>query len=287
MASTPLASRTSTPAGPGAIVIRPQRGWNGLSLTELWDYRELLYFLTKRELQIRYKQSVLGGAWVVLQPLGLTFILTLVFSHFANLPSDNVPFPVFALAGLTAWTFTANATSETASSLVADSNLLTKVYFPRLVIPLAKVVARLLDLCVSFAILILLALLYGFSIGPTVLLTPLFILLVVATATGAGVLFSALNVKYRDIGVVLPMLVQVWFFMTPVVYPVGLVTGPLEYAFALNPLSSAIAGVRWAFLGAGEVDLVKLAISTTSAVVLLIVGWLYFKRSERNFADLV
>jgi lipopolysaccharide transport system permease protein len=285
-----MSGSVAHPSSPHALTIRPPSGWSGVALREVWDYRELLYFLTKRELQIRYKQSVLGASWVILQPVVLTFVLALFFGRIANVATDtpNIAFPVFALAGLTPWLYVAVATNEASGSLVADSELLSKVYFPRIVIPLAKALSHLIDLAVSFGVLLAFGVIYGISFPLTVILTPLFLLLAIVTAVGAGIYYAALNVKYRDVQVVVPVLVQIWFFMTPVIYPGSLVGGGvLKYAYALNPMVSAINGVRWSFLGATAPDVGEVAASVGGAIFMLALALLYFRRSETYFADVI
>jgi lipopolysaccharide transport system permease protein len=278
---------TATATSPHAIRIRPPSRGSGAALSELWEHRELLYFLTKRELQIRYNQSVLGIGWAIVQPLALTFIFALFFGKLAKIPSEGIPFPVFALAGLTPWLFVAASVNGAANSLVSDADLLSKVYFPRMVLPLAKMGAHMIDLGVSFLALIGFTLAYGISLSATALLTPLFLVLAVMTAAAVGILSAALNVRYRDVVVVIPVAVQIWLFMTPVVYPGSLVTGPLQYLYAANPMVSAINGVRWSFLGAQAPGLGELAISVGAAALMLLTAVVYFRRSELYFADVI
>jgi lipopolysaccharide transport system permease protein len=269
------------------VVIRPAGRWPGLDAGELWAYRELLYFLTKRELQVRYKQSFLGVGWALVQPLALTFIFALFFGRLVKVPSDGIPYPVFALAGLVPWLFVAQSTAQSAQSLVSDANLLSKVYFPRIILPLAKVLALLVDLVVALAVLIPFALLYGASIHATALVVPLFLLMGMATALGAGILLAAVNVKYRDVALVIPLAIQIWLFATPVVYPASLVSGNWEYVYALNPLVSIIGGFRWAIFGTTAPSVAAVAVSAGVASVLLVAAVVYFRRTERFFADLV
>jgi lipopolysaccharide transport system permease protein len=277
----------AVPRSTREIVITPPRRWGGLGLPELWSYRELLYFLTKRELQIRYKQSLLGVSWAVFQPLALTFIFALFFGRLAKVPSEGIPYAPFALAALVPWLFVSQATSQSAVSLVADANLLSKVYFPRLVIPAAKVISLGVDLVVACAVLIAVVALYGLGLGPELALLPLFLALAFVTAVGGGVLLSALNVKYRDVGVALPLMIQVWLFATPVVYPGSLITGAWAYVYALNPMVTVISGARWALLGTTAPATGPLLVSVGAALAVLAGGLIYFRRTERFFADLI
>ena len=271
-----------------SITIRPPRRWGDLRLRELWDYRELLYFLTKREMQIRYKQSLFGIAWAVLQPLALAFLFALIFgSSNIDVDTGDLPYAIFALAALVPWLFNAQAVNQAAIGLVADQALLSKVYFPRLAIPLAKAGALLLDLMISLVVLIVFTLIYGIGIDLTVLLVPAFLLLAVLTAFGVGTLLAAINVKYRDVTVATPVIVQIWFFATPVIYPGGLVGGNAAYVYALNPMVSVIDGVRWALLGAEAPEPLAVAISVASAVAIALVAVVYFRRTEQFFADVI
>ena len=281
--ATAPAVETTAPAH----TIRPPSGWGGVGLADLWDYRELLYFLTKRELQVRYKQSFFGVAWAVLQPVALAFIFALFFGVLAKVPSQGVPYPIFALAGLVPWVFVSQSVSMAASSLLGDANLLSKVYFPRLVLPSARVLALLLDLVISTGVLIVFTLIYGVSLRAEIVLLPAFLLLAVVTAVGIGVLLSAINARYRDVAVAVPLMIQIWLFATPVIYPGTLITGAWRYVYAINPMVSVIGGVRWALFG-GEAPLVgAVAISVAVAVIALVGGVVYFRRSEHYFADFI
>jgi lipopolysaccharide transport system permease protein len=276
----------SQAAAPFVRIQPPDRairiGW-----AELWRARELLYFMAKRELQIRYKQSIFGVTWAVLQPLLYAFVFALFFGSLANVPSEGVPYTVFALAAVVPWLFTSQGTSQAAASLVADANLLGKVYFPRLVIPVAKILSFLVDLVVALAVLGVFVAAYGESPTAGLALMPLFLLLAFATVCGAGLLLSTLNVKYRDVAVAIPLLVQLWLFATPVVYPGSLITGAWQYVYALNPLVTVIEGTRWAFLGTDAPALAVTAISTASALALLAAALVYFRRTERYLADII
>jgi lipopolysaccharide transport system permease protein len=269
------------------VTIAPPSRWGGFGLGELWEARELLYFMTKRELQIRYKQSVFGVSWAVLQPLVYAFVFALFFGRLANVPSQGFPYPVFALSALVPWIFLSQAVSQAAMSLVGDANLLGKVYFPRLVIPLAKVMSFLIDLVIALCVLGLFVVLYGQEPSIGLIALPGFLLLAVTTAVGAGTLLATLNVRYRDVTVAIPLMVQLWLFATPVIYPGSLISGDWKYVYALNPMVSVIDGVRWGFIGAPAPELATVAISAASALVLLVAGVTYFRRAERFFADII
>lgn len=269
------------------VTITPPAGWGGFGLRELWTARELLYFLTKRELQIRYKQSAVGVSWSVLQPLAYAFIFALFFGQLANVPSEGVPYPVFALAALVPWLFASQAVSQAATSLVGDANLLSKVYFPRMTLPLAKVLTFLVDLVIALAVVGAFVALYGVSPTSGLLALPLFLLLAVVTAVGAGTFLAALNVRYRDVSVISPLITQLWLFSTPVIYPGSLVDGAWQYVYALNPMVSVVEGVRWGFVGTEAPDPAAVAISALTAAGAALCAVVYFRRTERFFADIV
>lgn len=272
---------------PYELTIRPPGRLESFGLGELWAYRELLYFLTKRELQIRYKQSVFGVGWAVLQPLAYAFIFSLFFGRLAKVPSEGVPYPVFALAGLVPWLFTAQSVSQAAGSVVRDANLLTKVYFPRLVLPISKVLSFLIDLVIALGVLGIFVVIYDANPGVGLAFLPLFLLLAAGTAAAVGMALGALNVAYRDVIIVVPLLVQLWLFMTPVIYPVSLIHGFWRYIYAANPMTSVIEGVRWGFLGTPAPPASGVAISIASSVILLLTAIYYFRRTERFFADVI
>lgn len=282
-ASTTVAESTHAPE----VLIRPAGRWAPLRLSELWEYRELLYFLTKRQIQVRYKQSYFGIAWAVLQPLVLTFVFALFLGRLAQVGSQGLPYPVFAITAFVPWLFFSQSVTESARSLVAESELVSKVYFPRVVIPLSKVLSLLIDLVVALGVVVVFILLYGVQLDAAAPLLPLFLILAFIAAVGIGVLLAALNVRYRDVQVVTPLLVLLWLFATPVVYPSSLVTGAWEYVYALNPLVAVIEGVRWTLVGTAPPDVAVVAISFAVAVLLLGVGGLYFSRTERSFADII
>jgi lipopolysaccharide transport system permease protein len=274
----------------GFVVYERRRGWSQLGFRELWRYRELLYFLTWRDILVRYKQAVIGIAWAVLQPVLQMIVFTVVFNMALGIksPASDVPYAVFAFTGLLPWNFFAGALSRSGMSLVGNAGLLTKVYFPRLVIPISAVLAGLVDLGIAFVVLI--GLMAAYQIAPTwhIVFLPFFILLGFATALSVSLWLSALNVLYRDVQYVIPFLVQLWMFVSPVIYPISdIPAGPLRVAFALNPMTSVIGGFRWALLGQQFPSGGYIWISSAVVLVLLVSGLYYFKRMERTFADVV
>ncbi len=269
-------------------VIEPTRGWAPLELDQLWRYRELLYFLAWRDIKVRYKQTVLGAAWVVVQPLVTVLIFTVVFGHFAKIPSEGVPYPVFAFCGLLPWTFFATALTRSSNSLVTNANLVSKVYFPRLIMPLSASLAGLLDFAISFVVLLVMMLVARVAPTAGVVFLPFFLLLALAAALALGLWFSALNVRYRDVNYLIPFIAQIGVYATPVAYPASLIHNNLLHAaYFLNPMAGAVEGFRWALLGSKELDLPSLGISVAVTVALLIGGLYYFRRMEQQFADVV
>lgn len=266
-------------------LIRPRAGWRSLDLKELWAYRELLWVLTLRDIKVRYKQTVLGVAWAVIQPVVTMVVFSIFFGRLAKLPSDGIPYPIFVYAALLPWTFFANALSNSANSLLGSANLVSKVYFPRLIIPLSSVGAGLIDFAVSAVILLILMLYYGVGWSPNLLLMPVLAAAVIFAALGVGTLLSALNVAYRDFRYVIPFLIQLWMFATPVVYPASLVPDRWRWLFYLNPMAGLIEGFRSTFLGR-PFDLSALALSFIVAGLFFLGGVLYFKKVERRFADI-
>jgi lipopolysaccharide transport system permease protein len=269
------------------MVIKPPRRWIGLGWGELLAARELLYFLTKRELQVRYKQSIFGVSWAVLQPLVYSFVFALFFGNLAKVPSDGFPYPVFALAGLVPWMFVSQAVSQGAGSLVADANLLSKVYFPRLVIPLAKTLSLLVDFLIALGVLLVMVAIYDASPTIGLVAVPGLMLLAWVTASGVAIGFGALNVMYRDVQVAVPLFVQLWLFASPIAYPSSLIPGDWLYVYALNPMVTVIDGMRWAFLGSDAPSFGVVACSVAGALCVLVGSVLYFRRAERFFADVV
>ena len=279
---------TATPDAGDLVptIVRPGRGWAALRLGELWSYRELLFFLVWRDVKVRYKQTALGVAWAVLQPLLAMFVFSLFFGRLAGMESEGLPYPVFNLAGLVPWTFFVFGLTEAANSLVGSRHLITKVYFPRLAVPLAPVLAGLVDFAIAFALLLVVMAWYGLVPGPAALATLPLVLLAFVTALGAGLWLAALNVQYRDVRYVLPFLTQLWLFATPIVYPSSLVPEPWRAVYGLNPMVGVVDGFRWALLGTPAPG-GTLVVSTFAACALAAGGALYFRRMERRFADIV
>jgi lipopolysaccharide transport system permease protein len=270
------------------VVIQPKRSSFALDLREIWAHRELLYFLMWRDVKVRYKQTALGVAWVGLQPLIMMLIFTLFFGNFANIRSDDgTPYPLFAYAGLLPWTFFSSAVNLSGNSLVNSANLVTKVYFPRLVLPFAAVGAVLLDLAISSCVLAALMAYWRVGISLNLLMLPALVLLLVALALGAGTLMAALNVKYRDIRIALPFALQIWLFASPIIYPTGMVPERWRWLLALNPMTGLIEGFRAALYGRKGFDWPSLAVSLVVAVALLALAVFTFKRMEKGFADIV
>lgn len=275
------------------LVIEPGRAWSALNLHEFWAYRELLYFLVWRDIKVRYKQTVLGATWAILQPLLTMVVFTLFFGRMAGMPSDGLPYPVFSYAGLVVWGFFAQGLSQSSNSLVGSANLITKVYFPRLVIPAASVVGGLVDLAVALPVLGLLMAHYGVGAGWRLLAVPALLVLALVAALGVGLWLSALNVEYRDVRYVVPFLVQLWLFVTPVIYPASSVLpairriGLPEWVYGLNPMAGVVEGFRWACLGTDTHPAPILLASAIAGLVLLVSGAWYFRSVERGFADVV
>ena len=268
-------------------VIEPSRGWVAVKLREVWEYRELLYFLIWRDVKVRYKQTVLGASWAILQPFFTMLIFSIFFGLLAGLPSDGVPYPLFAYVALVPWTFFANGLSLSSTSLVANQALIRKVYFPRLVIPIAAVASGVIDFCIAFVVLIGLVLYYDIVPTANVVWLPALFLLALVTALGAGLWLSALNVLYRDVQYIVPFLIQVWLFSTPIVYPSSLVPERWRTLYALNPMTGVVEGFRWALLDTNTAPGPIVAVSAVAAVLLLAGGAVFFRRMELSFSDVV
>jgi lipopolysaccharide transport system permease protein len=267
--------------------IEPTRGWVGLNFKDLWDYRELLYFLTWRDIKVRYKQTALGAAWAILQPFLTMVVFSVFFGNLAKVPSDGLPYPIFSYTALLPWQLFSYALSGSGNSLVANQRLITKVYFPRLVIPIASVLSGLVDFAIAFVVLLGMMLYYGIYPTWAVVTLPLFILLAVLTALAVGLWLSALNVQYRDVRYVLPFLTQFWLFLTPIAYPSSLVPEWIRPLYGLNPMAGVVEGFRWALLGrANEVGPLVL-VSALVVGLLLLGGVVYFRRMEKTFADVI
>jgi lipopolysaccharide transport system permease protein len=268
-------------------IIRPSRGWSPLNLRELWEYRELLYFLTWRNVKVRYKQTVLGAAWAIIQPFFTMVVFSIFFGELAGIPSEGVPYPIFVYCALVPWTYFANALTQASNSLADHEHMITKVYFPRLFIPMAALLAGLVDFVIAFAVLLGMMLFYGIVPTAAVWTVPFFVLLTMATALGAGLWLSALNVRYRDVRHAVPFLVQFWLFATPIAYPSSLVPQAWRAIYGLNPMAGVVEGFRWALLGQARAPGWLLAVSTLTVAGLLVGGFYYFRRTEKTFADVV
>jgi lipopolysaccharide transport system permease protein len=275
------------PAAAPVITIRPPKGWAPLDLREFAGAHELLYFLVLRNLKLRYKQTVLGAAWAVLQPLLTMAVFTVIFGRLARLSSDGLPYPVFALAALVPWTYFGNALTQASNSLVDQHQLLTKVYFPRLLLPLAAVMAGLVELAISFVMLLLVLAWYGITPSVRFLVAPAFALLAAACAFAPGIWLAALNVRYRDVRYVIPFLVQIWLFATPVAYSSSLIPDRWRLLYGLNPMAGVVDGFRWMVAPTAHAPGSGLAVSIATVAVLLTSGLYFFRRMERTFADVV
>ena len=267
--------------------IEPSRGWVSLKLNELWEYRELLYFLTWRDIKVRYKQTALGAAWAIIQPLFTMIVFLMFFGRLAKIPSDGIPYSLFCYAGLVPWTFFANGLTQSSNSLVGSSNLITKVYFPRLTIPLATVMAGVVDFLLAFSLLIGMMVWHQVVPSWNIVWLPLFLLLALITALGVGLWLSALNVEYRDVRYVVPFITQFWMLATPIAYPSSLMNPKWRLVYGLNPMVGVVEGFRWSLLGTGNSPGPMLAVSATASVLILIGGAFYFRRMEKTFADVV
>lgn len=267
--------------------IAPSKGWVPLRLRELWEYRELLYFLIWRDIKVRYKQTALGATWAIIQPFFTMLVFSLFFGHLGKIPSDGIPYPIFTFAALVPWTFFANGLGQSSNSLVGSSNLITKVYFPRLTIPLASVFTGIVDFALAFAVLLAMMLYYGLMPTLNVLWLPLFLLLALVTSLGVGLWLSALNVEYRDVRYVVPFITQFWLLATPIAYPSSLLHEPWRTIYALNPMVGVVEGFRWALLRTNSAPGPIIAVSSAAALVILITGAFYFRRMEKTFADIV
>lgn len=269
------------------IVVRPRRRRLSIDLAGVWAYRELLWILAARDVKVRYKQTVLGAAWAILQPLLTMIVFSLVFGRLAGIPSDGVPYPLFSFCALLPWQLFATSLTQSGNSLVGNQNLITKVYFPRLLIPLSAMISPLVDFAIAFVVLVGLMFWYGHLPAAAALALPLYLVLALLTALAAGLWLSALNVEYRDIRYIIPFLIQFWMFVTPIAYPSSLVPDRWRWVIALNPMTGVVDGFRWCLLGTPAPSGSLLAVSVAAVVVLLLGGLSYFGSMERTFADLV
>jgi lipopolysaccharide transport system permease protein len=280
-------TQTVAPEVLQTLTIRPPSGWASIGLKELWDYRELLYFLMWRDIKVRYKQTALGAAWAIIQPFFMMIVFSLFFGRLGKIPSDGIPYPVFVYCALLPWQLFSFALSESSNSLVGNQNLITKVYFPRLVVPISAVLGGLIDFAIAFVILLAMMAYYGIVPGIAIVTLPLFILLAVMTALGVGLWLSALNVQYRDVRYTIGFLTQFWLFATPVAYPSSLIPAKWRALYGLNPMAGVVEGFRWALLGKADPPGALLAVSVGVVILILVGGLYYFRRMEQTFADIV
>lgn len=268
-------------------VIEPTHGWVGLQLGELWDYRELLYFFTWRDIKVRYKQTVLGAAWAIIQPFFTMVIFSVFFGSLLNVPSDEIPYPIFSYAALVPWQFFVSGLGQAANSLVGSAQMLRKIYFPRLVMPIATILSNLVDFGLAFVVLLGMMLYFGTIPDANIIWLPAFLLLALVTALGAGLWLAVMNVQFRDIRYAVPFITQFWFFATPITYPSSLLEEPWRTLYGINPMAGVVEGFRWALLGSGNPPGPMALVSGIAAVILLVSGLFYFRRMEKTFADVV
>ncbi|MDA8090756.1 MAG: ABC transporter permease [Nitrospiraceae bacterium] len=271
----------------GILRIAPSRGWVALKLKEMWGYRELLYFLTWRDVKVRYKQTVLGAAWAIIQPFFTMVVFSLFFGRLAKMPSEGIPYPLFSYSALVPWTFFANGLNTGSNSLVSGSNLLQKIYFPRLIMPLATVFSGIVDFLLALAVLFAMMFYYGLTGTVNVVWLPCFLLLAFITSLGVALWLSAMNVQFRDVKYVIPFLTQIWLFATPIAYPSTLLHGVWRTLYGLNPMVGVVEGFRWALLGTNTAPGPMIIVSAAAALVLAVTGAFYFRRMEKTFADVV
>lgn len=272
---------------PSMLRIEPSRGWVPIRFDELWAYRELIYFLVWRDIKIRYKQTILGGAWAIIQPFFTMVVFSVFFGKLAQMPSDGVPYSIFAYAALVPWTFFANGLAGSSNSLVGSANLIKKVYFPRLAVPISSIIAGVVDFALSFVVLLVMMAYFGLAPTWKIVWLPFYLLLTVVTSLGVGVWLSALNVEYRDVHHAVPFVIQLWFFASPIAYPSSLLSEPWRTIYGLNPMAGVVEGFRWALLDTGSAPGAIVAVSSLAALAVLVSGVFYFRRVEKTFADLV
>jgi lipopolysaccharide transport system permease protein len=269
------------------IRIEPSKGWVSLKLRELWKYRELLYFLTWRDVKVRYKQTVLGAAWAIIQPFFTMVVFSVFFGKLAKVPSDGIPYPIFSYTALVPWTFFAQGLAQASNSLVSHANLIKKVYFPRLAMPVARLLAGTVDFVLAFIVLLIMMLVYGILPTLNALWLPLFLLLALITSLGTALWLSAMNVQFRDVGYTVPFITQFWMFVTPIAYPSSLLSEPWKTLYGINPMAGVVEGFRWALLGTDTAPGPIIIVSSLAALALLVSGAFYFRRMEKTFADVV
>jgi lipopolysaccharide transport system permease protein len=287
ISDSPLTLSSSHSASVPTLRIARSKGWVPLKLSELWEYRELLYFLVWRDIKVRYKQTALGASWAIIQPFLTMVVFSIFFGHLAKVPSDGIPYPIFSFAALVPWTFFANGLGQASNSLVGSGGLISKVYFPRLTIPLASVFSGIVDFAIAFAVMVAMMLYYGLIPTHNVIWLPLFLLLALVTSLGVGLWLSALNVEYRDVRYVVPFITQFWMLATPIGYPSSLLHEPWRTIYGLNPMVGVVEGFRWALLGTNTAPGPLIAVSSAAALLILVTGAFYFRRMEKTFADIV
>jgi lipopolysaccharide transport system permease protein len=269
------------------IQIKPAKGWQLVDFKEISKYRDLFYFLVIRDIKVKYKQTVLGGLWAIIRPFFMMVVFTLFFGKLAKIPSDGIPYPIFSYTAMVAWMYFSTSIADSANSLIGEANLISKVYFPRVIVPLSPVLAGLLDFCIAFIVLIGMMVYYNIYPNRMIVFLPVLILLMILTASGVGMFLAALNAKYRDIRYTIPFIIQLWMFASPVVYPASLVPGKYQFLYALNPMVGVIEGFRAVLLGTVAFPTQIIAISALVSVILFVFGLFYFKQMERYFADVV
>jgi lipopolysaccharide transport system permease protein len=287
ISDSPLTLSSSHSTSVPTLRIARSKGWVPLKLSELWEYRELLYFLVWRDIKVRYKQTALGASWAIIQPFLTMVVFSIFFGHLAKVPSDGIPYPIFSFAALVPWTFFANGLGQASNSLVGNGGLISKVYFPRLTIPLASVFSGIVDFAIAFAVMVAMMLYYGLIPTHNVIWLPLFLLLALVTSLGVGLWLSALNVEYRDVRYVVPFITQFWMLATPIGYPSSLLHEPWRTIYGLNPMVGVVEGFRWALLGTNTAPGPLIAVSSAAALLILVTGAFYFRRMEKTFADIV
>jgi lipopolysaccharide transport system permease protein len=295
MTETLSKSSTLAPLSQETLIIKPIKGWASLNLSDLWRYRELIYFLIWRDIKVRYKQTILGASWAILNPFFTMIVFTIFFGRLAKVSTGDIPYPIFSFTGLLPWGLFTKALSDAGRSMISNRSMITKIYFPRLVIPIASVLSGLVDFALSFVVLIGMMIYYNVlpgstyhvSLSPAILTLPLFLLLSIVTALGIGLWLSALNVIYRDVNYIIPFLTQFWLFVTPIAYPITLVSEKWRILFWLNPMTGVVSGFRWATLGNEAAPDPLIWVSVLISLVVLASGLVYFRRMERTFADTI
>jgi lipopolysaccharide transport system permease protein len=268
-------------------LIRPSKGWISLRLLDVWKYRELLYFLIWRDIKVRYKQTIIGAAWAIIQPFFTMVVFSLFFGWLAKIPSDGIPYPIFSFAALVPWTFFANGLSQSSDSLVSSANLIKKVYFPRLAIPVAAVLSGIVDFMLAFSVLLGMMFFYGIIPTWNIVWLPAFLILTLITSLGVGLWLSAMNVQFRDVRYTVPFLIQFWLFSTPIAYPSSMLSEPWRTIYGINPMVGVVEGFRWALLGTNTAPGPIIIVSSMAGFIILISGAFYFRRMEKTFADVV